>query len=86
MIGVGFYGQTNIKWIILSFFAEYFNNKCKSYYGKHVKSEFQTYCSQVSNLISKIQQAYVETLEELNWMDDASKEKAREKVHEQENT
>uniref|UniRef100_A0A3B3CPN2 Membrane metallo-endopeptidase-like 1 n=1 Tax=Oryzias melastigma TaxID=30732 RepID=A0A3B3CPN2_ORYME len=34
----------------------------------------------VSNLISKIQQAYVETLEELNWMDDASKEKAREKA------
>ncbi|KAM9523922.1 membrane metallo-endopeptidase-like 1 [Salvelinus alpinus] len=34
----------------------------------------------VSDLISKIQEAYVETLEELNWMDDQSKEKAREKV------
>lgn len=37
-------------------------------------------CSQVSDLISKIQKAYVETLEELSWMDDPSKEKAREKV------
>ncbi|CDQ65789.1 unnamed protein product [Oncorhynchus mykiss] len=34
----------------------------------------------VSDLISKIQEAYVETLEELNWMDDQSKEKAREKA------
>uniref|UniRef100_A0A8C8HBR1 Membrane metallo-endopeptidase-like 1 n=1 Tax=Oncorhynchus tshawytscha TaxID=74940 RepID=A0A8C8HBR1_ONCTS len=34
----------------------------------------------VSDLISKIQEAYVETLEELSWMDDQSKEKAREKV------
>jgi predicted metalloendopeptidase len=37
-------------------------------------------CGQVSDLISKIQEAYVETLEELSWMDDQSKEKAREKV------
>lgn len=37
-------------------------------------------CSQVSDLISKIQAAYVETLEELSWMDVPSKEKAREKV------
>lgn len=37
-------------------------------------------CSQVSDLISKIQAAYVETLEELSWMDTPSKEKAREKV------
>lgn len=37
-------------------------------------------CSQVSDLISKIQKAYVETLEELSWMDAPSKEKAREKV------
>lgn len=37
-------------------------------------------CSQVSDLISKIQTAYVETLEELGWMDSPSKEKAREKV------
>lgn len=35
---------------------------------------------QVSDLISKIQKAYVETLEELSWMDAPSKEKAREKV------
>lgn len=35
---------------------------------------------QVSDLIRKIQTAYVETLEELSWMDDTSKEKAREKV------
>ncbi|KAJ8371263.1 hypothetical protein SKAU_G00112910 [Synaphobranchus kaupii] len=34
----------------------------------------------VSDLISKIQEAYVETLEELSWMDAQSKEKAREKV------
>uniref|UniRef100_A0A674BHC0 Membrane metalloendopeptidase like 1 n=1 Tax=Salmo trutta TaxID=8032 RepID=A0A674BHC0_SALTR len=34
----------------------------------------------VSDLISKIQEAYVETLEELSWMDDQSKEKAREKI------
>uniref|UniRef100_A0A8C8HE99 Membrane metallo-endopeptidase-like 1 n=1 Tax=Oncorhynchus tshawytscha TaxID=74940 RepID=A0A8C8HE99_ONCTS len=34
----------------------------------------------VSDLISKIQEAYVETLEELSWMDDQSKEKAREKA------
>uniref|UniRef100_A0A672ZZA3 Membrane metallo-endopeptidase-like 1 n=1 Tax=Sphaeramia orbicularis TaxID=375764 RepID=A0A672ZZA3_9TELE len=34
----------------------------------------------VSDLISKIQKAYVETLEELSWMDTPSKEKAREKV------
>ncbi|TMS19833.1 Membrane metallo-endopeptidase-like 1 [Larimichthys crocea] len=34
----------------------------------------------VSDLISKIQQAYVETLEELSWMDAPSKEKAREKA------
>uniref|UniRef100_A0A667WGJ1 Membrane metalloendopeptidase like 1 n=1 Tax=Myripristis murdjan TaxID=586833 RepID=A0A667WGJ1_9TELE len=34
----------------------------------------------VSNLISKIQEAYVETLEELSWMDAPSKEKAREKA------
>uniref|UniRef100_A0A8C6SUU6 Membrane metallo-endopeptidase-like 1 n=1 Tax=Neogobius melanostomus TaxID=47308 RepID=A0A8C6SUU6_9GOBI len=33
----------------------------------------------VSDLIVKIQQAYVETLEELSWMDVTSKEKAREK-------
>lgn len=37
-------------------------------------------CFQVSDLISKIQEAYVETLEELSWMDAPSKEKAREKV------
>ena len=36
--------------------------------------------SQVSDLIGKIQKAYVETLEELSWMDSPSKEKAREKV------
>lgn len=35
---------------------------------------------QVSDLIKKIQKAYVETLEELRWMDAPSKEKAREKV------
>ncbi|KAK0145809.1 Membrane metallo-endopeptidase-like 1 [Merluccius polli] len=35
---------------------------------------------EVSDLISKIQEAYVETLEELSWMDSPSKEKAREKV------
>ncbi|XP_061114029.1 membrane metallo-endopeptidase-like 1 [Conger conger] len=34
----------------------------------------------VSDLISKIQEAYVETLEELSWMDTPSKEKAKEKV------
>uniref|UniRef100_A0A3B3VGW4 Membrane metalloendopeptidase like 1 n=1 Tax=Poecilia latipinna TaxID=48699 RepID=A0A3B3VGW4_9TELE len=34
----------------------------------------------VSDLISKIQTAYVETLEELSWMDAPSKEKAREKA------
>ncbi|XP_015234612.1 PREDICTED: membrane metallo-endopeptidase-like 1 isoform X2 [Cyprinodon variegatus] len=34
----------------------------------------------VSDLISKIQTAYVETLEELSWMDTQSKEKAREKA------
>uniref|UniRef100_A0A4W6FNC2 Membrane metalloendopeptidase like 1 n=1 Tax=Lates calcarifer TaxID=8187 RepID=A0A4W6FNC2_LATCA len=34
----------------------------------------------VSDLISKIQKAYVETLEELSWMDAPSKEKAREKA------
>ncbi|KAG7280530.1 hypothetical protein CRUP_022060 [Coryphaenoides rupestris] len=34
----------------------------------------------VSDLISKIQEAYVETLEELSWMDVPSKQKAREKV------
>uniref|UniRef100_A0A8C6WIW2 Membrane metallo-endopeptidase-like 1 n=1 Tax=Neogobius melanostomus TaxID=47308 RepID=A0A8C6WIW2_9GOBI len=35
----------------------------------------------VSDLIVKIQQAYVETLEELSWMDVTSKEKAREKLN-----
>ncbi|KAI1892524.1 hypothetical protein AGOR_G00134480 [Albula goreensis] len=34
----------------------------------------------VSDLISKIQEAYVETLEELSWMDAQSKDKAREKA------
>ncbi|TNM88735.1 hypothetical protein fugu_004989 [Takifugu bimaculatus] len=34
----------------------------------------------VSDLIRKIQKAYVETLEELRWMDGPSKEKAREKA------
>ncbi|XP_077581599.1 membrane metallo-endopeptidase-like 1 [Stigmatopora nigra] len=34
----------------------------------------------VSDLIGKIQMAYVETLEELSWMDTLSKEKAREKA------
>ncbi|XP_036415110.1 membrane metallo-endopeptidase-like 1 [Colossoma macropomum] len=34
----------------------------------------------VGELIRKIQEAFVETLEELNWMDDQSKEKAREKA------
>ncbi|KAK3536750.1 hypothetical protein QTP86_022991 [Hemibagrus guttatus] len=34
----------------------------------------------VGELIRKIQDSYVETLEELNWMDDESKEKAREKA------
>uniref|UniRef100_A0A9J8DLL6 Membrane metallo-endopeptidase-like 1 n=1 Tax=Cyprinus carpio carpio TaxID=630221 RepID=A0A9J8DLL6_CYPCA len=33
----------------------------------------------VRELIRKIQEAYVETLEELSWMDEQSKEKAREK-------
>uniref|UniRef100_A0AAR2K180 Membrane metallo-endopeptidase-like 1 n=1 Tax=Pygocentrus nattereri TaxID=42514 RepID=A0AAR2K180_PYGNA len=37
----------------------------------------------VGELIRKIQEAFVETLEELNWMDDQSKEKAREKVRPQ---
>lgn len=35
---------------------------------------------QVGELIKKIQDSYVETLEELGWMDEESKEKAREKV------
>uniref|UniRef100_A0A673FX23 Membrane metallo-endopeptidase-like 1 n=1 Tax=Sinocyclocheilus rhinocerous TaxID=307959 RepID=A0A673FX23_9TELE len=34
----------------------------------------------VRELIRKIQEAYVETLEELSWMDERSKEKAREKA------
>uniref|UniRef100_A0A9J7Z0Q2 Membrane metallo-endopeptidase-like 1 n=1 Tax=Cyprinus carpio carpio TaxID=630221 RepID=A0A9J7Z0Q2_CYPCA len=34
----------------------------------------------VRELIKKIQEAYVETLEELSWMDEQSKEKAREKA------
>uniref|UniRef100_A0A3B3SV54 Membrane metalloendopeptidase like 1 n=1 Tax=Paramormyrops kingsleyae TaxID=1676925 RepID=A0A3B3SV54_9TELE len=34
----------------------------------------------VKDLISKVQEAYVETLEELTWMDAQSKEKAREKA------
>ncbi|XP_017352014.2 membrane metallo-endopeptidase-like 1 [Ictalurus punctatus] len=34
----------------------------------------------VGELIRKIQDSYVETLEELNWMDDQSKAKAREKA------
>ncbi|MBN3307722.1 MMEL1 protein, partial [Amia calva] len=34
----------------------------------------------MSELISKIQEAFVETLDELRWMDDQSKEKAREKA------
>uniref|UniRef100_A0A672P511 Membrane metallo-endopeptidase-like 1 n=1 Tax=Sinocyclocheilus grahami TaxID=75366 RepID=A0A672P511_SINGR len=34
----------------------------------------------VRDLIRKIQEAYVETLEELSWMDEQSKEKAREKA------
>uniref|UniRef100_A0A672P4Y8 Membrane metallo-endopeptidase-like 1 n=1 Tax=Sinocyclocheilus grahami TaxID=75366 RepID=A0A672P4Y8_SINGR len=34
----------------------------------------------VRDLIRKIQEAYVETLEELSWMDEQSKEKAREKL------
>uniref|UniRef100_A0A8C1JYB2 Membrane metallo-endopeptidase-like 1 n=1 Tax=Cyprinus carpio TaxID=7962 RepID=A0A8C1JYB2_CYPCA len=34
----------------------------------------------VRELIRKIQEAYVETLEELSWMDEQSKEKAREKA------
>ncbi|XP_031423530.1 membrane metallo-endopeptidase-like 1 [Clupea harengus] len=34
----------------------------------------------VSDLIRMMQAAYMDTLEELNWMDTASKEKAREKV------
>uniref|UniRef100_A0A8C6PG76 Membrane metalloendopeptidase like 1 n=1 Tax=Nothobranchius furzeri TaxID=105023 RepID=A0A8C6PG76_NOTFU len=34
----------------------------------------------VSDLIGKIQKAFVETLEELSWMDASSKEKAREKA------
>lgn len=43
---------------------------------------YELSCSQVSDLIRKIQKAYVETLEELRWMDGPSKEKAREKVKE----
>uniref|UniRef100_A0A8C2FXV0 Membrane metallo-endopeptidase-like 1 n=1 Tax=Cyprinus carpio TaxID=7962 RepID=A0A8C2FXV0_CYPCA len=35
----------------------------------------------VRELIRKIQEAYVETLEELSWMDEQSKEKAREKLN-----
>ncbi|XP_057218391.1 membrane metallo-endopeptidase-like 1 isoform X1 [Triplophysa rosa] len=34
----------------------------------------------VGDLIKKIQEAYVDTLEELSWMDEQSKEKAREKA------
>ncbi|TSU49999.1 Membrane metallo-endopeptidase-like 1 [Bagarius yarrelli] len=34
----------------------------------------------VGDLIRRIQESYVETLEELNWMDDESKAKAREKA------
>lgn len=35
---------------------------------------------QVRDLIDKIREAFIETLDELQWMDEASKEKAREKV------
>lgn len=35
---------------------------------------------QVRDLIEKIREVFVETLDELQWMDEASKEKAREKV------
>lgn len=42
--------------------------------------ETVSFSVQVGELIRKIQDSYVETLEELNWMDDQSKEKAREKV------
>ncbi|KAK1799635.1 hypothetical protein P4O66_006090, partial [Electrophorus voltai] len=38
------------------------------------------YCRMVGELIRKIREAYVETLEELNWMDDQSNAKAREKA------
>lgn len=36
--------------------------------------------SQVRELINKVRAVFVETLEELGWMDEASKKKAREKV------
>lgn len=35
---------------------------------------------QVRDLIEKIREVFVETLDELQWMDEGSKEKAREKV------
>ncbi|XP_028303648.1 membrane metallo-endopeptidase-like 1 isoform X3 [Gouania willdenowi] len=44
------------------------------------KSKLIGFCKQVTDLIGEIKQAYIETLEELEWMDAPSKEKAREKV------
>lgn len=35
---------------------------------------------QVRDLIDKIREVFIETLDELQWMDEASKVKAREKV------
>lgn len=37
--------------------------------------------SQVRELIHKVRAVFVETLDELGWMDEESKKKAQEKVH-----
>lgn len=38
------------------------------------------HCRQVRELINKVRAVFVETLDELGWMDEASKKKAQEKV------
>uniref|UniRef100_A0A8C9VHD9 Membrane metalloendopeptidase like 1 n=1 Tax=Scleropages formosus TaxID=113540 RepID=A0A8C9VHD9_SCLFO len=46
----------------------------------YVREAFAGESKRMSDLIGKIQEAYVETLEELSWLDAESKEKAREKA------
>lgn len=53
---------------------------CGVAWPQQTRREHQAWLPQVHELIHKVRTVFVETLDELNWMDDESKHKAREKV------
>uniref|UniRef100_A0A8C0B458 Membrane metalloendopeptidase like 1 n=1 Tax=Buteo japonicus TaxID=224669 RepID=A0A8C0B458_9AVES len=66
--------------------VSYVNNNMENAVGAmYVREAFAGESKRmVRDLIDKIREAFIETLDELQWMDEASKEKAREKVRDNE--